>query len=151
MLKKFWKLSFRNFFFVKWHYFRPQRDSFSLISKIIPSCRIHSCRCRHLALIRAENCHRRAFVWPPAVATLPHMGPVGGPSWLVGALGVVRAKLRVLTLSQWRKVFVYLWQVWQESWPNFKGWPKVSEVATNHWVFLRCYWSPISSWFYYQS
>ena len=24
-------------------------------------------------------------------------------------------------------------------------------VATNHWVFLRCDWSPISSWFYYQS
>ena len=23
--------------------------------------------------------------------------------------------------------------------------PKVSEVATNHWVFLRCDWSPVSS------
>ena len=24
-------------------------------------------------------------------------------------------------------------------------------VATNHWVFLRRDWSPVSSWFYYQS
>ena len=28
--------------------------------------------------------------------------------------------------------------VWQDSWPNFKWLPKLSEVATNHWVFLRC-------------
>ena len=35
--------------------------------------------------------------------------------------------------------------VWQESWPNFKGLPKVSEVATNYWVFLRCDWSPFFS------
>ena len=29
--------------------------------------------------------------------------------------------------------------------------PKVSEVATNHWVFLRCDRSPNSIWFYYRS
>ena len=40
-----------------------------------------------------------------------HIGPVGGPSQFVGALGVVRVELRVLSLSlsRWRKVFVYLW------------------------------------------
>ena len=27
--------------------------------------------------------------------------------------------------------------------------PKVSEVATNHWIFLRCDWSSDSIWFYY--
>ena len=37
-------------------------------------------------------------------------GPVGGTSRLVGALGVIRAELWVLSLSRWRKVFVYLWQ-----------------------------------------
>ena len=35
--------------------------------------------------------------------------------------------------------------VWQESGPNFKGLLKVSGVVTNHWVFLRCDWSPVSS------
>ena len=35
--------------------------------------------------------------------------------------------------------------LWQESRPNFKGLPKVSGVATNHWVFLRCDYSPVSS------
>ena len=28
---------------------------------------------------------------------------------------------------------------------------RVSEVATNHWVFLRCNWSPDSIWLYYRS
>ena len=54
------------------------------------------------------------------------------------------------SLSQWRKVGLPL-VLWQESRQNFKGLPKVSGVATNHWVFLRCDWSPISIWFYYQS
>ena len=49
-----------------------------------------------------------------------------------------------LSLSRWRKVGLPL-ALWQESRPNFKGLPKVSGVATNHWVFLRCDWSPISS------
>ena len=35
--------------------------------------------------------------------------------------------------------------LWQESGPNFKGLPKVSGVATNHWVFLKFDWSPVSS------
>ena len=54
------------------------------------------------------------------------------------------------SLSRWRKVGLPL-VLWQESRPNFKGLPKVSGVATNHWVFLRCDWSPASSWFYYRS
>ena len=47
-------------------------------------------------------------------------------------------------LSLWRKVGLPL-AVWQESGPNFKRLPKVSGVATNHWVFLRCDWSPVFS------
>ena len=35
--------------------------------------------------------------------------------------------------------------LWQDSGPKFKRIPKVNEVSTNHWVFLRCDWSPISS------
>ena len=54
------------------------------------------------------------------------------------------------SLSLRRKVGLPL-EVWQESWPNFRWLPKVGEVATNHRVFLRCDWSPVSSWFYYQS
>ena len=73
-----------------------------------------------------------------------HVGPVGGPSRLVGVLGVVRAELRVLSLSVEEGICLPL-AIWQESWPNLKGLPKVSEVATNHWVFLRCDWSPVSS------
>ena len=52
---------------------------------------------------------------------------------------VVHAGLRVLSLLV--KGICLPLEVWQESWPNFKGLPKVSEVATNHWVFLRCDWS----------
>ena len=55
---------------------------------------------------------------------------------------MVHAVLRVLSLlmEEGRSTLV----LWQESGPNFKGLPKVSGVATNHWVFLRCDWSPIS-------
>ena len=35
--------------------------------------------------------------------------------------------------------------LWQESGPNFKRLLKVSGVATNHWVFLRCDLLPVSS------
>ena len=49
---------------------------------------------------------------------------------------VVRVKLRVLTLSVEESICLPL-EVWQEFWENFKGLPKVSEVATNHCVFLR--------------
>ena len=48
------------------------------------------------------------------------------------------------SLSQWRKVGPPL-ALWQDSGPNFKGLPMVSRVTTNHWVFLRCDWSPVSS------
>ena len=41
--------------------------------------------------------------------------------------------------------------VWLESESILIKLPKVSEVATNHWVFLRCDWLPNSIWFYYQS
>ena len=34
--------------------------------------------------------------------------------------GVVHAEPLVLSLSQWRKIGLPL-EVWQESWPNFKG------------------------------
>ena len=71
-------------------------------------------------------------------------GPVGGTSRLVGALGVIRAELWVLSLSMEEGICLPL-AVWQESWPNFKGLPKVSEVATDHWVFLKCDWSLVSS------
>ena len=60
--------------------------------------------------------------------------------------GVVRAVLRVLSLSLSVEEGICLpLEVWRESWPNFKGLPKVSGVATNHWVFLRCDWSLVSN------
>ena len=66
---------------------------------------------------------------PPTMAMLPaHV-----------VVCVVHAGLRVLSLLV-EGICLPL-EVWQESWPNFKGLPKVSEVATNHWVFLRCDWS----------
>ena len=43
-LKKFWKPCFRIFFSVKRPYFRSHRDSFSLISKVVPSHRVNSCK-----------------------------------------------------------------------------------------------------------
>ena len=41
--------------------------------------------------------------------------------------------------------------VWLESESILKKLPRVSEVVTNHWVFLRCDWSPDFIWFYYWS
>ena len=85
-----------------------------------------------------------AFVRPPVMAIAPaRAGPVGGPSWCICMLF---ARSFRCFLSRWRKVVLPL-ALWQEFGPNFKGLPKVSGVATYHWVFLRCDWSPISSWF----
>ena len=74
---------------------------------------------------------------------------VEGP-FSINMVVCVCAELWVLSLSRWRKVGLPL-VLGQESGPNFKGLPKVSGVTTNHWVFLRCDWSLISSWFYYGS
>ena len=89
----------------------------------------------------------RAFIWPPAVVTTPtRAGPVGGPSWCICML-FARSFRCSLSLSWWRKVGLPL-ALWQEFGPNFKGLPKVSGVTTNYWVFLRCDWSHVSSWFW---
>ena len=60
-------------------------------------------------------------------------------------IGVVCAELQVLSLSlslslSGEEGICLPLEVWHESSPNF-GY----EVVTNHWVFLRCDWSPISS------
>ena len=41
--------------------------------------------------------------------------------------------------------------VWLEYESILRKLQRVSEVATNHWVFLRCDWSLDFIWFYYQS
>ena len=41
--------------------------------------------------------------------------------------------------------------MWLEYESILRKLPMVSEVAINHWVFLRCDWSPNSIWFYYRS
>ena len=41
--------------------------------------------------------------------------------------------------------------VWLEYESILRKLPRVSEVTTNHLVFLRCDWSLDSIWFYYQS
>ena len=70
-----------------------------------------------------------------------HGAPLEGPSRYDG---VVRTRLWVLSLSVEEGICLPL-ALWQESGPNFKGLPKVSEVATNYWVFLRCDWLPVFS------
>ena len=53
-----------------------------------------------------KNCCR-VFVQPPSVAMLPRAwGPLGAPL----DDDVVCTELRVLSLSRWRKVFIYLWR-----------------------------------------
>ena len=57
-----------------------------------------------------------------------HARPIGGPSRLI--LGVVCTEIQVLSLSLSVEEGICLsLAVWQESWLNFKGLPKVSEVA----------------------
>ena len=70
--------------------------------------------------------------------------PLKGPSRMCKRVRFVRSFRCSLSLLKWRKVGLPL-ALWQESKPNFKGLPKVSGVTTNHWVFLRCDWSPVSS------
>ena len=92
----------------------------------------------------AKKASSQAFVRPPVVAIASARAR---PHWrapLDSDEGVLHAGLRVLSLSRWRKVGLPL-VLRQESGPNFKGLPKVSGVATNYWVFLRCDWSPVSS------
>ena len=74
--------------------------------------------------------------------------PLEGPSRYIWCC--VLAQSFGCSLFRWRKVVLPL-VLWQESGPNFKGLPNVSGVTTNHWVFLRCDWSLVSSWFYYRS
>ena len=50
----------------------------------------------------------------------------------------------MLSFSMEKGIYLPL-EVWQESWPNFKGLLKVGGVTPNHWVFLRCDWPFVSS------
>ena len=89
----------------------------------------------------------------PLCQQLPRaQGPIGGPFSMCDVVHVraLHGALGALSLSLWRKVGLPL-ALWQEPGPNFRWLPKVSGIAINHWVFLRCDWSPVSSWFYYQS
>ena len=93
----------------------------------------------------------QALVQPPVVATTP---ACARPRWRVSlkmmVCAVCVAQSFGCSLSWSRKVDLPS-ALWQESRLNFKGLPKLSGVITNHWVFLRCDWSPVFSWFYYQS
>ena len=88
------------------------------------------------------------------MATLPCAlgASLEGPSLSMGVVQVVRVctvwhgsrgAMSALSLRR-RKVGLPL-VLWQDHGPNFKGLPKVSGVATNHWAFLRCDWSLVSS------
>ena len=108
-------------------------------------------------LAKLKDRRRRTFVWPPAMATTSTCRALlKGPSRMVCDACVVRTELQVLSLSLslsfsvWKKVGLPL-ALWQAPGPNFRWLPKVSGVATNHWVFLRCDWSSVSSWFFYWS
>ena len=57
-----------------------------------------------------------------------------------GVLGALSFSLSLL-VKEGRSTFGVMAGIWAK----FKGLPKVSVVATNHWVFLRCDWSPVSS------
>ena len=133
------------FFTVKLVCFIGFLGSSYIVLFTIPLCMIlifvclNNCRC--------PTSRRRtigAFVRSLAMATLLRVGPLEAPFkwWCMcvrvcsGVCSVVHAGLRVLSLSQWRKVSLPL-VLWQESEPNFKGLPKVSGVTINHWFFSK--------------
>ena len=85
------------------------------LKKISTCPQPHKCRHHHKhncwrpASILAENCRRRAFVGPPAMATLPRMqGPLEAP-FSIGWCVWCGSREASGALSRWRKVFVYLW------------------------------------------
>ena len=71
-------------------------------------------------------------------------GPIRGPLSIMIMWCLCFTRSFGCSLSWWRKVGLPS-ALWQKSGPNFKGLPKVSGVATNHWVSLRCDQSSISS------
>ena len=89
-----------------------------------------------------KHCHRRG----PCSTTCygdssrAYESPLEGPSQYIW--WCVFAQSFGCFLSRWRKVGLPL-VLGQESGPNFKGLPKVSGVAANHWVFSGCDWPPI--------
>ena len=106
-------------------------------------------KCQRLASIgtgwKKPPLSSQALIRPPAMVTTPaHTGPHWRAPLEMIWCGVCFMQSFGCSFSRWRKVGLPL-VLWQESRPNFKGLPKVSGVATNHWVLLRCDWSPVSS------
>ena len=112
--------------------------------------------------VRPRSGRKTAVIVGPSFNHLPWQlscacaRPVKGPSqkWygIVCACvvcGMVCVGFRVLSLSLSLSLLVEEGSLplvlCQDFGPNFKRLPKVSGVTTNHWVFLRCDWSPIFS------
>ena len=68
--------------------------------------------------------------------------PIEGPFQLL--CSCLHGVSSALSLSQWMRVFVYLWRCGKNLGQILRELRNVSEIATNHWVFLRCDWPPIS-------
>ena len=100
--------------------------------------------CRRPGLEQREN-HRRAFFRPPTAATLPCAGGLLEVPLDDFGVWFTRYFRCSLSLSWWKRIFVYFWRCGRNLGQIIRELPKVSEVATNYWVFLRCDWSPVSS------
>ena len=106
---------------------------------------LHAC-CRRPASIGSEK------LPSPCLHSTTYRGdssrarraPLEGLSnvWCYGcsrrALGALYLSLSV---EEGRSTFGFMARIWA----NFKGLPKVSGVANNHWVFLKFDYSPVSS------
>ena len=104
------------------------------------------CNCRRLASNFGQQKRPPlswAFIQPPTVATAhSHARPIGDPSkcecvWFTRSFGCSLS----LSIEEAKSTFCFIARIRA----NFKGLLKVSGVATNRWVFLRCDWLPVSS------
>ena len=125
------------------------RDQIDIIERLITKLTYDVKNRNHLLSMPGLRMARK----PSGLRSTNHHGDAlehARARWRLLSMMVWFARSFRCSLSWWRKVGLPL-EVWQESWPNFRWLPKISEIATNHWVFLRGDWSLVFCWFYYQS
>jgi len=117
-MKKIITFTFFLYFVNAWPQSKRDEKTATIVASLCWTTRHGNNSCTHKAPLEIWRC-KYAHVWCVA--------------WF--------AQSSRCSLSWWRRVFVYLWRCGRNFGQILRESPKVSETATNHWVFLRCDWS----------